>query len=274
MMMTKRTSPSRKVAALAIPLAGALAVLTLNIPAVAGLTDNIGQATLTDGSYSDAKINKSPSTEQIRESIMPAAVQIPASDDVDNAMPADAESEMEGESATAGTEEQKTTEAKQFPAIFVNGTLYKGEISYIDPKEIVSMDVVKNDPAYPHGKIMITTGKASDGTKEARLATEKLAEFKGGMTGLRDFLVTNIRYPEEAKATGKAGRVIVSFTIGTDGSVSDVKVLKGVEKSLDDEAVRVVKLMSGQWTPARDGDKPVASRFTLPVTFSTKSDSK
>ena len=136
------------------------------------------------------------------------------------------------------------------------------------------MQVVKDDPAYPDFKIMITTKKGAgseEGQKvyEARIIADQIAEYKGGVTALVAFLNENIKYPAEAKAAGVSGRVIVSFTIGADGSVSDVKVRKGVDEALDAEAVRVVKLTSGQWEPASNDGVPVATVYTLPVSFKT-----
>lgn len=73
-------------------------------------------------------------------------------------------------------------------------------------------------------------------------------------------------YPEVAKENGVQGRVMLQFTVNTDGSVSGVKVLRGVDPSLDKEAVRVVS-MSPKWTPGKQRDRKVKVTYTFPVIF-------
>jgi len=73
-------------------------------------------------------------------------------------------------------------------------------------------------------------------------------------------------YPEVAKENGIQGRVTLQFVVDTDGSVRDVKVIRGVDPALDKEAVRVVS-SSPKWTPGRQRDKPVKVRYIFPVIF-------
>ena len=73
-------------------------------------------------------------------------------------------------------------------------------------------------------------------------------------------------YPEIAKENGVQGRVMLQFTVNTDGSVSNVKVLRGVDPSLDKEAVRVVS-SSPKWKPGRQRDRAVKVTYTFPVIF-------
>ncbi len=84
--------------------------------------------------------------------------------------------------------------------------------------------------------------------------------------GFREFIAENIRYPEEAKDHGIDGRVFVQLTVKADGSVGDVKLVKGVHPLLDEEAVRVIE-SSPSWTPGRQDGEPVDVVFTMPVTF-------
>ena len=77
---------------------------------------------------------------------------------------------------------------------------------------------------------------------------------------------SRLEYPEIAKENGIQGRVTLQFTVNTDGSVSDVKVLRGVDSSLDKEAVRVVS-SSPKWKPGMQRDKPVRVTYTFPVIF-------
>ena len=95
---------------------------------------------------------------------------------------------------------------------------------------------------------------------------EQMPSFPGGPSALFEYLSKNIRYPALAEENGIQGRVIVAFFVGKDGSINDVRVVKGVDKSLDNEAIRVVKSMP-RWTPGRQNGIPVAVKYTVPVTF-------
>ncbi len=95
---------------------------------------------------------------------------------------------------------------------------------------------------------------------------EENPEFKGGMQKMYEYLRDNIQYPEMAKENGIQGKVFVQFVVGKDGAIRDIKVLKGIHKTLDKEAVRVVKSMP-KWNPGKQLGIPVSVRFTLPIKF-------
>ena len=95
---------------------------------------------------------------------------------------------------------------------------------------------------------------------------EENPEFVGGMAKLYEYLGKNIQYPEMAKENGIQGKVFVQFVVWKDGTIRDVKVVKGVHKTLDNEATRVVKPMP-KWTPGKQRGKAVNARFTLPIKF-------
>lgn len=95
---------------------------------------------------------------------------------------------------------------------------------------------------------------------------EEQAVFPGGQVELQKWLAQHIKYPAIAAENNIQGRVMVSFVVERDGSVSNIKVLRGVDPSLDKEAVRVVGEMP-KWKPGMQTGKPVRSRFNLPVTF-------
>ena len=97
-------------------------------------------------------------------------------------------------------------------------------------------------------------------------AVEQPAEFPGGQEALMKWLSNNIRYPESAQQNGIQGRVTVRFVVEKDGSVSGATILKGVDKDLDAEALRVVKRMP-KWQAGKNNGQSVRSYFTLPVTF-------
>lgn len=95
---------------------------------------------------------------------------------------------------------------------------------------------------------------------------ETQPQFPGGTNGLMSWLSHNINYPEKAYKENIQGQVIVQFVIDLDGHVTDVKVVRGVDPSLDAEAIRVIKSMP-LWLPAIQDGKPVKVRFTLPISF-------
>ncbi|MCI5875467.1 MAG: TonB family protein [Prevotella sp.] len=90
--------------------------------------------------------------------------------------------------------------------------------------------------------------------------------FPGGQSALMQFLHDNIKYPVVAQENGVQGRVTVQFVVEKDGSITDVHVLRGVDPSLDKEAVRVVKSMP-RWTPGKQNGTTVRVNYRLPVLF-------
>lgn len=91
--------------------------------------------------------------------------------------------------------------------------------------------------------------------------------FQGGnASAFSEWVNTQLKYPDAAKAAGEQGRVTLQFTIGTDGEVSNVKILRGVSETLDAEALRVVS-SSPKWEPGKVNGKPVSVTFTFPVVF-------
>ena len=98
-------------------------------------------------------------------------------------------------------------------------------------------------------------------------AAEQMPEFpNGGMAGVMQYLSRNIKYPAIAQENGTQGRVIVQFVVNKDGSITDVKVVRGADPYLDKEAIRVVTNMP-KWTPGKTGGKAIRVKYTLPITF-------
>lgn len=95
---------------------------------------------------------------------------------------------------------------------------------------------------------------------------EVMPQFPGGQIAMLQYLMKNIKYPEQAMKEGIQGRVAVRFIVEKDGSISDVKPILSVHPLLNKEAVRVVKSMP-KWTPGKQNGKPVRVRFNLPVMF-------
>ena len=92
-------------------------------------------------------------------------------------------------------------------------------------------------------------------------------EFTGGMQGLGQFLMQNLRYPTEAQRAGVQGQVFISFVVCTDGSLCDYEVIKSVDPTVDQEAIRVVKAMSGRWKPGVQRGEKVRVKYNLPINF-------
>lgn len=113
--------------------------------------------------------------------------------------------------------------------------------------------------------------KKEDPTQEIFVVVEDMPEFPGGNEAMVQFLADNIQYPEVAKENGIQGRVTCQFVVLKDGTVSDVKIIRGVDPSIDAEAVRVLETMPA-WKPGKQRGQAVNVQFTLPVVFSLKKD--
>ncbi len=108
--------------------------------------------------------------------------------------------------------------------------------------------------------------KQEEVTEEIFVVVENQPEFPGGNAAMMKFLSDNIKYPVIAQENGIQGRVICNFVVERDGSITDVQVVRGVDPSLDREAVRVIQSMP-RWTPGKQRGQAVRVRFTLPVVF-------
>lgn len=100
-------------------------------------------------------------------------------------------------------------------------------------------------------------------------AVEHMPEFPGGISGIMQYLEKNLVYPPEAKKAGKQGRVTVQMVIDREGNVTEVKTLRGVDPSLDKEAIRVVSSMP-KWKPGMQKGEAVRVKYTLPIMFRVK----
>lgn len=95
---------------------------------------------------------------------------------------------------------------------------------------------------------------------------EQMPQFPGGQHALMNYLAKTIHYPAAARAQGLSGTVVVSFIVGTDGSISDVKSATQKGGGLEEEAIRAVKLMP-KWIPGKQDGKKVTVQYRLPVRF-------
>lgn len=96
---------------------------------------------------------------------------------------------------------------------------------------------------------------------------EEMPKFPGGQSAAQEYLAKNVKYPAEAYNKGIRGRVIVQYVVEKDGSISNVRIVRGVDPLLDAEAVRVIKSMP-KWEPGKQRGQKVRVKYTMPVTFS------
>lgn len=108
--------------------------------------------------------------------------------------------------------------------------------------------------------------KQEEVTEEIFVVVEDQPLFPGGNAAMMKFLSDNIKYPVIAQENNIQGRVICNFVVEKDGSITDVQVVRGVDPTLDREAVRVIQQMP-RWKPGKQRGQAVRVRFTLPVVF-------
>ena len=102
--------------------------------------------------------------------------------------------------------------------------------------------------------------------EEVFMVVEDAPEFPGGINALLEYLKKNIKYPAICRDNNIQGRVIVSFVVNKDGKIVDPEVVKGVNPSLDKEALRVISTMPN-WKPGYQRGKPVRVKYSVPVNF-------
>lgn len=95
---------------------------------------------------------------------------------------------------------------------------------------------------------------------------EQMPQFPGGPSELMKYIAEHMKYPNIAQENGTQGRVTCQFVVGSDGSVRDVNVLRGVDPYLDKEAIRVIKSMP-KWIPGKQNGKAVSVKYTVPIIF-------
>ena len=127
---------------------------------------------------------------------------------------------------------------------------------------------------YPVVKIPKQEIKEVTPTKNSKISKSKkiydvvdeMPVFPGGNGALLEYLATHVKYPVVAQENGVQGRVIVSFVVERDGSITDVRVVRSVDPSLDREAARVVSSMP-RWTPGKQNGSAVRVKYNVPVMF-------
>ncbi len=95
---------------------------------------------------------------------------------------------------------------------------------------------------------------------------EKSAEFPGGFDAMNSFVSSTLEYPQQSKENGVEGKVVVKFIVETDGSISNVEILRGLDEYCNRETLRIIKAMP-RWKPAEDKGKKVRQHFVIPIQF-------
>ena len=108
--------------------------------------------------------------------------------------------------------------------------------------------------------------KSADTSGQVFAIVEKMPQFPGGEKAINEFISKTLQYPVIAQENGIQGKVVCSFIINQDGSVTDAEVISGVDPSLDREALRIVSALP-KWTPGTQRGKAVRVKYTMPVTF-------
>ncbi|MBQ9672677.1 MAG: TonB family protein [Prevotella sp.] len=134
---------------------------------------------------------------------------------------------------------------------------------------IGTFDVKGNDEAEGEvlkAKEVIADEKPKEEETKVFDVVEQMPEFPGGQAALLKWISDHIRYPAVAEENGIQGRVVCTFVVERDGSVTDVQVARSIDPSLDKEAVRVLKQMP-RWNPGKQNGSSVRVKYTVPVTF-------
>ncbi len=115
--------------------------------------------------------------------------------------------------------------------------------------------------------VSLSASSQTNASEKIYTAVDEQPVFPGGQAALLKYLSCNIQYPPKAAEDGKEGKVVVQFVVEKDGHVGDdVKIVRSVDKDLDNEAIRVCKSLP-QFTPGRKDGQPVRVWYTIPVTF-------
>jgi periplasmic protein TonB len=146
------------------------------------------------------------------------------------------------------------------------------------PPQVIELQVVEDDKVIEK-EVEIKESEANQTTfvdivqkeekiEEAEIFTivEDMPTFPGGEAALMQWLSKETKYPPIAKEAGIQGTVYVNFIIGPDGKIRDIKVVRSVNRALDEEAIRVIEKMPS-WTPGKQRGKAVSVQFTLPIKF-------
>lgn len=140
-----------------------------------------------------------------------------------------------------------------------------------DDVKLDDVDIVSSEDDATTAQVEAYTPPAvveeeEESSQQIFTVVETMPEFPGGQSALLQYLAKSIKYPVIAQENGIQGRVSCSFVVNKDGSIVDAEVIRGVDPSLDKEALRVINSMP-KWSPGKQRGKPVRVKYTVPVTF-------
>jgi len=127
------------------------------------------------------------------------------------------------------------------------------------------------DISNPTDSILSINANQPDSTGVVFTVVEEIPQFPGGDDARVKFLSENIIYPEKARENQIQGTAYITFVVNQDGSIVDVRSLASPDRSLEEEAIRVVKLMP-KWIPGKQRGKPVRVQFSMPIKFTLVND--
>ena len=136
-------------------------------------------------------------------------------------------------------------------------------VNYMMP---VFFKLTEEQPAKPFKKSDMSKTDMKPDKNGVYQIVEEMPQFPGGETKLMEYIAKNLTYPQEAKDKGIDGRVFVAMVIEKDGSVSNVKVLRGIGGGCDEEAVRVISALP-KWKPGKMNGEPVRVSYQIPINF-------
>jgi periplasmic protein TonB len=114
--------------------------------------------------------------------------------------------------------------------------------------------------------VTVVAEEPKEEVEEIFTVVEEGAVPQGGMAGWGKYLNEKMKYPAQARRMGIEGKVFIQFVVGKDGSISEIKVIKGIGAGCDEEATRVLQ-SAPAWKPGKQRGKPVKQRMVLPITF-------
>jgi len=158
-----------------------------------------------------------------------------------------------------------------FKTIVEQGQVYNGKKSgeWIT-KKADTLDLIED---YKDGLVVGSVGVDERTGEKTYLMVEKNPQFAGGLDAFYKFLGKNIRYPVTARRKNIQGRVVISFVVEADGTLSDFSVLRSVGDGIDEEAMRVIKL-SPKWLPGMKNGKAVRVKYAVPISFTMTNDDR
>lgn len=151
------------------------------------------------------------------------------------------------------------------PAVVEVLNIVDDEVEIEDELQIEDTEVTE-DMIIDVAPVVQTKEEVEEEDTQVFFIVEEMPEFPGGEAALRQFIAQSVKYPVIAQENGIQGRVYVTFVVDADGGISDPRVARGVDPSLDKEALRVVSMLP-KWKPGKQRGKPVRVSYTVPINF-------